>query len=538
MRKIFSILIVCAVAVTASAIPARREGIVRTAADGTEKIVYLHGNENFHYMTDAEGNWLDEETLMPMSAEAKAKRMNAVKTNKVKRAPQQNNGIGDKPNIAPRGLLVMVNFSDVAFKTPKDTINNMLNGDNFTRNYSYSYQYGGRTYTVHSTSSGSVRRYFEAQSYGQYSPVFDVVGPVTLSKKMEYYGSNTSWGDDAHADEMIQEACKLADSQFGVDFTQYDNDNDGLVDFVYVIYAGYGEADGAPANTIWPHQWNLWDYGKISCIIDGKKLNRYACGSELSYLSQMYSGIGTICHEFSHVLGLPDLYYTASTGTSPHTLLDWDIMDYGPYNNDGNTPPAYSAYERFYMGWLTPRVLKDSESVWLNPINYENGESLLLCEGDQHNLVGYDPNPKTFYMLEYRTKTGWDAYLPGRGLLITKIQYNYSRWQNNTVNNSADNMGVDLIEARANNTTGKNAIAKSSDAFPAGAKYWYGFDNHEISEIKIEAGGAVSFSYRGAEKQPIENVEADKTVQKILRDGKVLIIRGGKTYNIIGAELR
>lgn len=536
MRKIFSILIVCAVAVTASAIPARREGIVRTTADGTEKIVYLHGDAFSHYMTDAEGNWLDEETLMPMSAEVKAARQKTNAARMQARRIAQQKMVGNKPNIAPRGLLIMVNFTDKAFVTPYDTINAMLNGDNFTRNYSYSYQYDGRTYTEHVTSSGSARQYFQDQSYGQYNPVFDVVGPYTLSHNVSYYGSN----NDYNVGYMIKEACELADAD-GADFTLYDNDNDGKVDFVYVLYAGYGEADGGDASTIWPHNYYLSYYdSKYACKVDGKEIDNYACSNEISYYGGQYNGIGTFCHEFSHVLGLPDLYETNddSNYKGLHTLLDWDILDYGPYNNDGNTPPAYSAYERFYMGWLTPRVLKDPESVWLNPINFENGESLLLCEGDQHNLVGYDPDPKTFYLLECRTKTGWDAYLPGRGMLITKVTYNATDWYYNQVNNSATKMGVDLIEARANNTTGENAIAKSSDAFPAGAKHWYGFDNHEISEIKIEAGGAVSFSYRGAVKSPVENVEADKTVQKILRDGKVLIIRGGKTYNIIGAELR
>ena len=153
MRKIFSILLVCAVTVTASAIPARREGIVRTTADGTEKIVFLHGDAFSHYMTDAEDNWLDEETLMPMSAEVKAARQKTNAARMQARRIAQQKMVGNKPNIAPRGLLIMVNFTDKAFVTPYDTINAMLNGDNFTRNYSYSYQYDGRTYTEHVTSS-------------------------------------------------------------------------------------------------------------------------------------------------------------------------------------------------------------------------------------------------------------------------------------------------------------------------------------------------------------------------------------------------
>ena len=202
---------------------------------------------------------------------------------------------------------------------------------------------------------------------------------------------------------MIKEACQLADAN-GADFTLYDNDNDGNVDFVYVIYAGEGEADDGPSYTIWPHNWYLKTRWGITCVVDGKTIDNYACSNEIQHWEQVYTGVGTFCHEFSHVIGLPDLYYTANSGTSPHTLNEWDILDVGCYNNGGNTPPAYSAYERFYCGWLTPRVLNETEYVWLSPI--DNQKALLVCEGNSHNLVGYNPNPQTFYLLEVRTNTG------------------------------------------------------------------------------------------------------------------------------------
>ena len=535
MKKIFAILSICAIAVSAMAMPARRDGIVRTAADGTEKVVYQHGDESFHYITDAEGNWLDEETLLPLSEEAKAVRKTKGKARiQQRRIQQQQNGVGDKPNIAPRGLVVLVSFKNKAFSTPIDTIDAMLNSENYTRDYNYTYL--NRTYNVH--SEGSVKKYFEDQSYGQYSPIFDVVGPVTLSQNMKYYGENDIYYEqDKRPEEMIKEACELADEQFNVDFTQYDNDNDGLVDFVYVIYAGYGEADGGGENTIWPHQWNLWDYGRLSYYVDGKKLNRYACGCELSYISKQYDGIGTICHEFSHVLGLPDLYVTEDMTNPPHTLCDWDIMDYGPYNNDGNTPPSYSAYERFYMGWVTPRVLTDPEDVTLHPIN-ESKEALLMCTGDEHNIIGWNPSPKTFYLLEARNKEGWDEYLPGQGMLITKITYNYSKWSNNTVNNVSTSMGVDLMEAKSNTTSGQYAQGKSTDAYPSGAKFFTKFADHEITNITRKAAtGIISFQYRGG-TQDVETVQdGEEKARKIIRDGQVVIIRGGKEYNIIGALL-
>ena len=115
---------------------------------------------------------------------------------------------------------------------------------------------------------------------------------------MSYYGSY----DDYYAYEMIIEACQLADED-GVDFTQYDCNNDDEIDFVYVIYAGYGEADSDIRNTIWPHTYYVSYFKTVK--LDGKLLNTYACGNEIAYDSKQHAGIGTFVHEFSHVLGLP-----------------------------------------------------------------------------------------------------------------------------------------------------------------------------------------------------------------------------------------
>jgi len=524
MKKIISIVCLSIIAVTAMAIPARRGPMVRTAEDGTEKTVFLHGNAFYHYMTDEQGTWLDEKSLQPLSQEAKAAKMSKGEARQKARRVQQQKKIGNAPNVAPRGLMIMVNFKDKAFQTPHDTIDSMLNGANFTRKYSVNYTYEGQQVKGTYTCSGSARKYFQDQSYGQYNPVFDVVGPYTLSQNYSYYGKN----DDANVGKMIKEACQLAYAD-GADFSLYDNDNDGNVDFVYVLYAGEGEADGGDANTVWPHNYDL-RYLYETCILDGKQICNYACSNEWQHYGQVYNGIGTFCHEFSHVLGLPDLYETNETSRGCHTLYDWDILDYGPYNNDGNTPPAYSAYERFYMGWLTPRVLTEAENVTLAPINEGNGTSLLMCSDDAHNLVGYNPNPKTFYLLENRVRTGWDKYLPGRGMLITKIQYDADNWEYNAVNNDPYDMGVDLIEATPNTTDWSAA----TDAFPKGATEYTDFTDHEITNIAI-SGQNITFQYRGGWPEGIESIQPSAvSIQKIIRDGKLYIVVGNALYDATG----
>lgn len=481
--------------------PAYRGPIEIEQADGTTVTVYKHGDEFFHYMTTADGQRVElkDGMLQKLPAlseeEILTRRMQSDKrriTNQTRAAYPL--------NIAPRGLVILVNFTDVSFSDENTLadMTEMLNGDNYTYN----------------DATGSARQYFHDQSMGQYNPVFDVVGPVTVSNTMSYYGQNypTEDSEDKHVDKMIQEACKLADQQFNVDFSLYDNNNDGDVDFVYFIYAGYGEADSEITNTIWPHSFWLYDGYRITLKLDGKRINTYACGAELQ-ASGNRDGIGTFCHEFGHVLGLPDLYATNSSNN--HTLLDWDIMDYGSYNNDGKTPPAYSAYERFFLGWATPTILNKAVTVELPGLQQTNACCIITSTGNS-NLIGNDPDPTEFFLLENRQQTGWDKHLPGHGMLITKIKYSYATWIQNTVNNNT--MGVDIMEARTN--TGY--YGQGTDAFPAGATKYTPYANYPITNIK-ENKGIITFDFMGGGN--IFNTDLENTVQ----EETVLAI-----YNIMG----
>ena len=512
MKKIGLLIVFSALVCSAWAVPARRGEIVKTQPDGTQIVVYQHGDEHFHWMTNEKGEWLkmDVDGFYRVTEALSAEQIEAKRMAAPSRAAQ----VATPLNIAPRGLVILVNFQDVAFETDKAEMDSMLTGKNYTRDYSYFYR--GKKQSI--TSKGSAWQYFYDSSNGHYDPQFDVIGPVTVSKNMEYYGKNNpSTQFDAAPWTMVEEACQLVDDS--VDFKQYDNDHDGYVDFVYVIYAGYGEADGGSANTIWPHSYWLLDAG-ITCKVDGKCVDLYACGNELDYFSKQHTGIGTFCHEFSHVLGLPDLYTTE--GQTHKTLGSWDILDYGPYNNDMNTPPAYSAYERFMMGWLTPRLIVDAENIELEELQ-ESNSALLISSSDQHNLIGNDPKPTTFYLLENRQQVGWDEYLPGHGLMLTKVQYSQDKWEQNTVNNSSSRMGVDLIEAdgKKPSSSSNGYTGKAGDLFPAGATEYLGITNHSIEDVS-EQDGIIYFKYRGGIATSAEQVQTEETIVAI--------------YNILGQK--
>ena len=339
-----------------------------------------------------------------------------------------------KVNLAPRGLLILVNFSDVQFveNNTQQAFDSLANGDDYT--------YNGAT--------GSCKQYFIDQSNGKYIPQFDVVGPIQLPHPMAFYGENAADGNDRYVVDFVIDACKGADS-LGVDFSEYDNDNNGMVDFVYIIYAGYSESEGAVKSTIWPHNWDLlsalyfgYSYQKEYYAhsesdyklpeIDGKLLNNYACSNELRKSTDTRAGIGTICHEFSHVLGLPDYYLTTQSPVvaQRYTPGAWSLMGYGNYLNNGNTPPNYSVYDKYYLGWLEPEALSKSQSLEIPA----DGETTYMISRNERHVEAGPYRTDTVYYLENRQQEGWDTYLPGHGLLIWRVIFDEEDWYSNCPN--------------------------------------------------------------------------------------------------------
>ena len=336
-----------------------------------------------------------------------------------------------------KGLVILVEFSDVKFKieNPKDYYEKMLNGEDFT-DY---------------LSTGSAKQYFLENSNGQFDISFDVIGPIILDKPSTYYGENNYWGEDIRPYEMIVDACDILYKEQRVNFADYDKNNDGQIDNVYVFYAGYGEADGGGLNTIWPHSWEMTDAG-VHKEYDNLKLNHYACSNELQYYSDgtiMPDGIGTFCHEFCHVMGLPDFYSTIGGGA--FTPENWTLLDSGSYNNMSRTPPFLSAYERFVFGWLTPLDINSVEMINLQPIGDSN-EAYIIHTDKQNE----------YFILENRQQKDWDKYLPHHGMLVWHIDFNQRVWDNNTVNVNPRHQYIDLVEADGipSNWT------RDGDAFP------------------------------------------------------------------------
>lgn len=532
-----------------SAVPAKRVSYKERQPDGTVLTLTVRGDENFHFACTVDGlpvvqrrdgaycyarrsadgsafeptaqlahdvasRSVAEDAFVAANASefaavrsigsARAAERNAARMARLaRRSPAQlpqgmmrqqmagatgGDGIGVKGRR--KGLVILVDFSDVKMQAGHDNAEwtNFFNQEGYANN----------------GNAGSVHDYFYAQSYGQFDLAFDVVGPVTVSRDMAYYGGNDKYGNDKNPAAMVYEACQLADPY--VDFADYDWDGDGEADQVFVVYAGYGEASSPKllANTIWPHEWNL-SSAKYNLVLDGVKVSTYGCSQELDgYQGTTMAGIGTACHEFTHCMGIPDIYDTQG---SNYGMDEWDLMDYGSYGGDGYCPVGYNTYERWVSGWLQPTTLGSACSV---------SGMKALGDSPEAYVVYNDHVPTEYYILENRQQTGFDASLPAHGMLVIHVDYDESAWTGNKVNVTSSHQRFSIVPAD-NDLSGRSAgdyCTNAGDTYPGTSGNTSLTDESEpaatlfnanadgrrflgkpITDIRESADGLISFSF-------------------------------------------
>lgn len=392
--------LVCGVR-TLLAVPAYPGRIVYTQPDGTKIVLERHGDEFGHWTTDAAGRTVrlhaDGFFREVTDADPDDVRRQAASRRMRTRQASVNRADGHIALGQKHFLVILVEFSDLSFTTsddPQAAYARQLNEPGYSEN----------------GATGSARDFYFDNSNGLFEPIFDVYGPVKLSKKYSYYGGNDSGGNDKNPEEAVIEGCKALDGE--IDFTRYDNDGDGCVDMVFMYYAGYGEADSSDDNSIWPHMWELSGAG-VNVSQDGVRLDRYACSNEIAgqgALQGRMAGIGTACHEFGHAMGLPDMYDTDYyTNGLAGALYSYSTMCSGSYNNEGRTPPYFNFEERIYLGWLTENDYREfprAGTYTIPPIN-ENVAYRTYTDMDGE-----------YFIYENRTKSGWDRYIPAGGMVV------------------------------------------------------------------------------------------------------------------------
>ena len=425
------------------AMPAHPQPFTYTQPDGQQYTLILIGDEHAHeyITTDSLLATIDSDGFVHVGQHVTSDILHRklattrAKSRKIIHRQQSERHF----NHPPRGLLILVGFSDLTFSNDAETFDMMMNQEGYNNPYGI----------------GSARDYFASQSMGQYIPVFDVVGPVTISQPYSYYGHNldNENKDDQHPEEMIYDAvAEVLEQGLVEDLSIYDHDEDGIVDMVYVIYAGKGENNGGSADTIWPHMWDFRETEHIDATLQGLHFGLYACSAELER-NNTVCGIGTFCHEFGHCLGLPDLYdvdYSGGFG-----LGSLDVMSGGGYNGRGWCPPAYSAFERYSLGWLELEELVTDGTYQLEKINISNKAFSITSK----------ENPSEYFIFENRQKHEWDIYLPAHGMMITHVDYDETAWMENTVNDDPDHPRVTIMPADGR----LNSSSTSGDLYPGSA---------------------------------------------------------------------
>ena len=440
-------------------------------------------------------------------------------------------GGGEK--TVKHGIVILAQFANLSFKHSREDFQNLLSKSGYSEN----------------GATGCAEEYFDAQ-FSEFADFeFAVSEIVTLSNDLAYYGANVTGSDAAESDrapeEMIMEACRLADSH--VDFSIYDDDSDGEVDNVFVFFAGGDEAEGAGDDCIWSHAWYIKDGAGRNLVLDGKVINRYACTSEMHrYLDpsgdirQRLAGIGSFCHEYSHTLGLADLYdtdYDASGGLSDAMWVTTSLMDGGNQNNGGMTPPYFNAVERDQLGIKAPEVIASDGVYSLEPVNVAG----------RYFRIDTDHEDE-YFLLECRSDKGWDMYAGGKGLLIYHIDKSgrnagYSdtygrnlnadvRWSlYNEVNCRPDHQCADLMEAMPGAVNARNVffpLTGVTSVEPELFTSWSGsVGKVSLTNIHMD-GDAVVFNVTGfSDNTPPEPVDI---VYEKFQDAAVVSFSSSRPY--------
>ena len=521
MKKILLSITFALMGITSGFAAKAYPGIVTvTQSDGTELNVRIYGDEHHSWYTTTDGallvqvgknfyvaqvednGMLKATPQLAHNAELRNKLenkaintqnkqlfFNTAKTNAVRRSIGISNNYPYFPHTGtPKALVILVEFQDCAFltKDPVSVFNHLLNASPEDETPQVLLEdYNNNT---NFTNTGSVKQYFSDMSEGEFQPQFDVKGVVKVSKNYAYYGQDQSENNrDIKYKEMIKEACELAKSQLGVNFSEYDANNDGNVDLVYVIHAGYGQNTGGEENTLWAKT----SFNYITTI-DGKEISAHGINSELNFNKGNYiTGIGVICHEFSHTMGIPDLYpYNSKAYVNNQEPESWDLMDAGEYGNNGYTPVPYCAWELDIMGWNAgiETLDKEPKQITMEPyfsgnrkaykIEADNGEYLLLQNLQRTGWgKGYMSHGLLIYRIDYqRSNVGLDyrmnqtpnkpevTVLPADGVILngylngkshTKQEYYESQWADPF---PGYKQVTELLEAKLNNTTLTNLL--------------------------------------------------------------------------------
>ncbi len=344
-------------------------------------------------------------------------------------------------------LTILAAFNDRTFKDSVNVAATMAQWDKIfnTRNLS------------EAPFKGSVHDYFYDQSYGNFDLTFDLQYVQVKGDAVKYASDDL----DENSQYLVQDIMEVLKTR-DIDWSLYDWNGDGFVNQLLIVYAGHGMNDTSGPDMIWPHQWWMSEHLKdrqphVYCdpipVTYGGKEYKVDCYCALAELTKNgdYGSFGTLCHEYTHCFGFPDIY---SQGKS--YVGSWELMDAGNYNGGGYSPAGYSAHERWKMGWLTPSELKEATTIT---------DLAALSDKPQAYLIRNDGYENEYYIVENRQQKGWDAHIPGNGIIVFHIDYDPALWVSvkSYVNNSSRQH---YLIFPANNVSSTNSFFSKDWSYP------------------------------------------------------------------------
>ena len=252
-------------------------------------------------------------------------------------------------------------------------------------------------------ATGSVKEYYKEVTNGLVDIQGEVAGPFKMPQKITYYANgNSGMGDnEPNARDMARDAALAANPS--IDFSKYDNDDDGYVDAFVIIHAGRGAEETAAKTDIWSHKWVL----PQEYTADGAKVYGYLTVPEDCKL-------GVCAHELGHLLfGFPDLY---DTDYSSEGIGDWCLMASGSWGNNGDTPSHPCAWCKAQQEWVTTvKQTSNQQDLDIEPVVDSQKIFRLWKDGGPGN---------EYFLVENRQQKKFDKFLPGSGLLVWHIDDN------------------------------------------------------------------------------------------------------------------
>lgn len=550
-------------------VPAHPEEKVVAQPDGTTVTLRQYGDEYLHFTATADGYTvvrnqegfyvyaaLEEGVLVPTAFKAhdeasrnaaersflsgvskrlqpemtkeSASRKAFEKASRREAREKVSRGVHDYSKF--QGLIVLVEYNDCPFSRDdyREVFEDMIRKKGYT-----GYMSAGNT-EEWVDCTGSVFDYYYDNSMGIFEANFDIVGPIKLNRSMYYVNSSYN------APNLMVDVINAADSS--VDFSKYDTDGDGKTDMMYFVFSGPGSHyTGNDSRLLWPHSADLSNF--VTKYADGVKIGRYACSTELARTPDLgiLEGIGTICHEFSHVLGLEDLYDTdgaGSGGASEMTPELWSVMDAGCYIDDSKTPAGYSLMERYLIGFAQPELLDKEGDYVLEAFDTSNRGLQLNTDREGE-----------FFMIENRQKVKWNRINPGHGMIVYHVDYtNPMLWVNNAINCNPSHNNYILMRATGEKYdytgtpfpgTGLRTMLGNSTT--PSLKSWSGANSALVlNDIRENADGTISFTAstkegssgidRPAAEESATPEYFDLTGRKLSvapTDGSIYILRSG-----------